>query len=110
MKKKHTIKNTTTEKIVCATIKYKKKYNLCYNYVYGYSHLECLERFIDLNLPEAKRNMNKEKQGFWTTNGRFIERLEAKKIAIISGQVPYGYNKDVLCSEDILWYALPWSH
>ena len=95
------------EKIVCACIKYKKKHHLFYNYVFGNSHSECIRRFVELDLPVVKRNMDKEKQGFWTTNNRFVERKEAKEIALKAGQISSNYNKDILYSEDISWYAIP---
>lgn len=95
------------EKIVCACIKYKKKYHLLYDYVFGNTHAECIRRFADMDLPTSKRNMKKEKQGFWTTNGRFVDRKKAKEIALNAGQISPNYDKDVLYSEYISWYAIP---
>ena len=95
------------EKIVSACIKYKKKHHLFYDYVFGNTHAECIRRFADMDLSTSKRNMKKEKQGFWTTNNRFVDRTEAKMIALNAGQISPNYDKDVLFSEYISWYAMP---
>ena len=93
------------EKLVCAAIKYKRKFHLFYQYVYGKNHSECIKKFAELNLPRNKRNLKVEEQGFWTTKGRFVDRIKAKEIALISGQISENYKNVLLYSEYILWYA-----
>ena len=93
------------EKLVCAAIKYKKKFHLFYQYVFGKTHGDCIVKFAELNLTSAKRNMKAEKQGFWTTRGRFVDRIEAKQIALKAEQISERYEREELYSEYILWYA-----
>ena len=93
------------EKLVCAAIKYKKKFHLFYQYVYGKNHGDCIVKFTELNLPSAKRNLKAEKQGFWTTKGRFVDRIEAKQIALEAGQISDRYEREELYSEFVNWYA-----
>ena len=94
-----------SEKLVCAAIKYKRKFHLFYQYVFGKTHGDCIVKFAELNLPSAKRNLKIEKQGFWTTKGRFVDRIEAKQIALEAGQISEKYEREELYSEYILWYA-----
>ena len=93
------------EKIVCAAIRYKRKFHLFYQYVYGKTHADCITKFKELNIPSSKRNLKVEKSGFWTTKGKFVDRVEAKQIALEAGQVSKNYNKDFLYSEFVMWYA-----
>lgn len=94
-----------SEKLVCAAIKYKRKFHLFYQHVYGKNHSECIKKFAELNLPRNKRNLKVEEQGFWTTKGRFVDRIEAKQIALEAEQISERYEREELYSEYILWYA-----
>lgn len=91
------------EKIQSAAIKYKRKNQKTYSYAFGKSHAQCIMEFVSLNLPVSKRDMNFERQGFWTTENRFVDRFEAKEIALKAKQIPDTYDKGELYSEFINW-------
>lgn len=91
------------EKIQSAAIKYRRKNQKTYNYTFGKSHAQCIMEFLTLDLPVSKRDMNFEQQGFWTTENRFVNRFEAKEIALKAKQIPDTYDKGELYSEFINW-------
>lgn len=63
----------------------------------GKSHSDCIKKMTNLNI---KPSPKADDQGFVTSNGRYVNRVEAATIAVNSGQVEHG--KTVLFSED-LW-------
>jgi hypothetical protein len=87
--------NMDSEKIVCAAIDYKG------TIICGLRHSDCykvLRRWIsDDDLPE------RDKQGFLTTENRFVDRKEAWKIALANDQVVYGKDSsdEFLISENL---------
>lgn len=94
------------EKLVSAAIRYKKKRGIFYHYVYGKTHGECFFQLLEMGLPSHKRNMKKETKGFWTTKGRFVNRKEAKQIALNACQISSNYEKEELFSNYVRWYAI----
>ena len=50
--------------------------------------------------------MKKETKGFWTTKGRFVNRKEAKQIALNACQISSNYEKEELFSDYVRWYAI----
>ena len=94
------------ETIICAAIHIEnnKKYihqpnNLSSGIVIGgWRHFNCLDTWFNLkNIKERKKY--KITQGFLTSSGRFLDRIEARKIAFIAKQT----NKETgdLFSEDL---------
>lgn len=75
----------------CTQVMYKKD---IYNVELGLRHCEILHRFIG----ELKNDEDSD-QGFMTSHGRYVDRVEAAKIAYECGQInkPSNY----LFSEDI---------
>jgi hypothetical protein len=63
----------------------------------GKSHADCFHqmRNTGVDLPSGSQN-----QGFFTSQGRFVNRGEAMRLAFLAGQV--GYNDHYLISE-MLW-------
>ena len=56
-----------------------------------------------MDLYPTMRDMDVEEQGFTTSAGRFVNRIEAKEIALKAKQIPATYKKDILFSEFIDW-------
>ena len=50
----------------------------------------------------ARSRLASGRQGFLTSNGRFVSREEARSIAILSGQCPRPMHSEQLFTED-LW-------
>ena len=48
-------------------------------------------------------------QGFTTTEGKFVDRFEAAKIAFEAGQIPDDPKGDILISEEIWYYNRDWT-
>lgn len=67
----------------------------------GYRHSNIIGQCVGL-LNVAQHKMGDHIQGFLTSDGRFIDRKEAAKLALDCGQINYlSHNTDELYSEDI---------
>lgn len=62
-------------------------------------HNHCFAKIAEQN-PDVEV-MRGETQGFETSTGRFVDRVEAAKIAVESGQIPHTKWGDELYSEDV---------
>lgn len=91
------------EKIKAAAIKYRRKGKTEFEYVWGASHDYCIMALCFIDLYPNMRDMNVEESGFITTEGRFVGRAEANKIALEAGQISKFYDKEELYSEFINW-------
>ena len=92
------------EKIKSAAIKYRKKGSKEFEYVTGYSHSACIDYFSCIELHSIDRDMEVEVQGFMTTEDRFVDRVEALKIATNANQLQYHTtSRNYLISQDIDW-------
>lgn len=89
------------EYILCAAIRrrkprecipYREGMNDICGIEIGYRHHDILQRF-------GKEELEADKQGFYTSRGRFVDRKEAYRIAVEAGQVR-GKEK-MLFSEDL---------
>lgn len=90
------------ERILCSAIRRitpRESCNYHHNDIHlieiGYRHHDTFARFRD----EVSRKP--EDQGFYTSNGRFVDRYEACKIAKESGQIEVDDEKIILYSEDL---------
>lgn len=94
------------EMILCAAIKRIKprdcvrhyKSNDIYDIEIGYRHCDILARF------EGEVSKEPDDQGFYTSNGRFVDRKKAYEIAFYANQVEHGILFDEskrLFSEDL---------
>lgn len=89
-----------SEAIVCAAIRYRVKGDMAWHVVYGKRHSDCVSKFQDLGIPRSDRLA--EVQGFLTTEGRFIDRRIAMRIAQKANQVKdVPRSKIELISEDL---------
>lgn len=61
----------------------------------GYRHPDIRDRFL------SEVSMSPRDQGFYTSKGRFVSRVEAMKIAKECGQIPEWHNNTILFSEDL---------
>lgn len=85
--------NIYQERIDCSAIKYSDAIFL------GRRHCDCFRVAATKNKRYSK---SREEQGFWTTKNRFVDRVEAKLIAIRSNQLlPRASKGYILYSEDI---------
>lgn len=83
------------EYIVCAAILHDKaipSYNI-YGMELGYNHHDILKKHNNIV------SIGSDAQGFMTSNGRFVDRKEAGKIAFECGQI--NAESQYLFSEDI---------
>lgn len=87
------------ERIAGAAIKWRKKDETEERIVHGINHAYCIDWFSCAELYSSKRDMEFEKQGFITTDGRFVDRSETLYIARCAGQIPSNYDKSLLYSE-----------
>lgn len=88
------------ERIKSACIKYQLKSDQGTDrYVEGASHADCISWFSAADLYIRDRVPEKEVQGFMTTEGRFIDRIEAYRIANEAGQLTHSRRDQVLYSE-----------
>lgn len=62
-------------------------------------HSQCFSRAATSRLHYDK---TKVRQGFWTDRGRFLDRVEAKRLALANGQLTNDHGGAELYSED-LW-------
>lgn len=62
-------------------------------------HAHCFERAA---IHQLKYDKSRTRQGFYTDCGRFVDRYEAKKLALSNGQLPHDTEHAELYSED-LW-------
>lgn len=90
------------EHILCSAIRRlapREKCNYYQNDIHlieiGYRHHDIFARF------KGEVSEKPEDQGFYTSHGRFVDRLEACKIAKESGQIEVDDEKTVLYSEDL---------
>lgn len=89
-----------SEAIVCAAVRYKVKGDADWHVVYGKRHSDCMHKFCDLGLKSSERTS--EVQGFLTTEGRFVDRCIAMRLAHRANQLRDTHqNKSELTSEDI---------
>ena len=93
------------EKIRAAAIKYKKKEEDRIRYVGGGCYADCLRAFFYMELYCTMRDMSAEKSGFLTTEGRFVDQVEAKQIAVNAGQISEKYQREKLYPGFIDWNA-----
>jgi hypothetical protein len=110
--------NNDTEYILCAAIWYKelplvkedipssllRPVNCATGIVFcGFRHPHCLYQLVAITgMRSVKTEVGDYSQGFLTSRNRFVDRREAAKIAIASGQIlKTEYEKGVLFSEDI---------
>ena len=71
----------------------------------GYRHHDIWERFFDeLKIPE---HGNPDTNGFYTSKGRFVSRVEGMKIAYEAGQVDESRAKWTQKDIDDAWLPLP---
>ena len=92
------------EKIKSAAINYRKKGSKEFEYVTGYSHAACIDYFGLIELHSIDRDMEVEVQGFMTTEDRFVDRVEALKIATKANQLQYTLtSRNYLISQDVDW-------
>ena len=71
-------------------------------YVYGHCHAACIDTFSFMEIYSHMRDQTREVQGFMTTRGRFVDRVEAMKIAKEANQLRNPYStKTELDSYDI---------
>lgn len=98
------------EKVLCAAIWYKEQTtakilpkNINIGVVVGgFRHAYCIHTFVALTgkrsvLPECGEYV----QGFLTDKDRFVDRVEAMKLAKENGQVPQKQSFEELFSEDL---------
>lgn len=94
------------EMIRSAAIEYHLKGEDTPRYMEGANHAQCIETFSFMELFSSKRNMSKEKQGFMTTTGRFVDRIEAYQIAKAANQLNnQRSDKGYLDSYDLAFFA-----
>lgn len=95
------------EKILCAAIWYKTDEVLSSSpkniekgrVICGFRHSNIIRLYYSLFEQPTRRETSV--QGFLTSHNRFVNRLEANKIAMDSGQVPDNTEGDELISEDL---------
>lgn len=77
-------------------------------YMEASNHAQCIELFSFMDILASKRIQTKEKQGFMTTTGRFVDRVEAYQIAKSANQLRTNRDdKSYLDSYDLMYYAKP---
>lgn len=91
---------SANETIEYAAVKYRLINRTDYMCLKSRSHADCIKIFAKLDIPPNERSTI---YGFITSNGRFVDRYEAKEIAIKSKQVDTNYQYDGLFSEYIKW-------
>lgn len=91
------------ETIEFAAIKYRLKNEMETKYVTGYTHADCIKWFSCYGIYTRYRDMNIEMSGFMTDSGRFVDRTEAKQIALNAGQIDKNYTYSELYSEYLDW-------
>ncbi len=72
--------------------------------VAGKRHHDCIRQLAEFEDEGIDRDRSLEQQGFMTTRGRFVDRVEAQKLFIAAGLVsadPGGLRGDILFSEDL---------
>jgi hypothetical protein len=103
------------ETIICAAIWYKmqpKAHLLpvnvdCGVVICGHRHGHCIYTMLALTklrtVTNGENAVGEHEQGFLTSKNRFVDRREAREIALLSGQVELDavQNKHELYSEDI---------
>lgn len=91
------------ETIVSAAIRYKIIGDDDFQVITGNSHADCsLNLILIKNSDDHKRDIDREEQGFVTSTGRFVDRKEAKEVAMDSGQINVNYPHSELFSEFII--------
>ena len=84
---------------------YKSENNDILNIEIGYRHHDIWERFYDeLKIPEKNEP---DTNGFYTSKGRFVSRVEGMKIAFNAGQVDEKHAKWTQEDIDDTWLPLP---
>jgi len=89
------------ERITAAAIKVANKSLSTYPMVLtAFRHCDIFELMRAMNIREKFYYCT---QGFWTSNDRFVDRIEAKKIAVAANQliVPLNETYNELYSEDV---------
>jgi hypothetical protein len=88
------------EKIICAAIKLETG-----EIFYGHRHNNCIEAInsqLSWDLSRSQIKKIEKEQGFVTSDGRFVDRQQAWKIAESAGQIiRQSGGKGTLYSEDI---------
>ena len=89
-----------SEKIKCAAIQYYLKSDPdTPRITWGANHAQCINWFSFADIYTSERIMDKELQGFLTTEDRFADRKEAYQIAKREGQLHFEREDGVLFSE-----------
>ena len=88
------------EYILCAAIRYKPAGNNKYLYIGGYRHCVCMLSLAVLTGDSRALTTKVEDQGFLTNKGRWVDRFEARKLAVAAHQV-LGSSEGTLTSEDL---------
>ena len=88
------------EKVIAAAIQFYNEETKSYVIMTGIRHAEI---FHDMFLLQINYDKNHSKQGFLTNDGRFVDRYEAKDIAVAAKQliVPAEQTYAQLFSEDV---------
>lgn len=88
------------EKVIAAAIQFYNIETKSYVTLTGIRHAEI---FHDMFLLQINYDKKLSKQGFLTNDGRFVDRYEAKNIAVEAGQliVPVEQTYAQLFSEDV---------
>lgn len=61
--------------------------------MYGHCHAACIDTLSFMDIYSSMRDLTREVQGYMTTRGRFVDRIEAMKIAREANQLRNPYNK-----------------
>lgn len=84
-----------SERIICAAIRTKRNV-----IIRGHRHSDCI-RAASSRPHITQDDIQYRAEGFITSSGRFVQRVEAMKIAIAAGQYTAEKGRDKLYSEDI---------
>lgn len=94
--------NKRSEEILCAAIQYE---SLNDGFIAGRNHAECIREFHNIT-GKRQSEVGEYTQGFLTSTGRFIDRVEAATIHISNGGTCGYFDGTSLDSSD-LWYMKP---
>lgn len=92
--------STIMEKIVAAAIKFNMREDPYPSVWLGKRHADILHKMM---LHQIEYDRTSAVQGFWTSNNRFVDRYEAKIVAVQANQliVPIEKTFSKLFSEDV---------
>lgn len=72
------------EKLVCAANQFPELEDSPFLVVVGHDHSQCIRALYDVT---GKTTGGRVEQGFLTTKGRFVDRIEGARIALETGQI-----------------------